>query len=195
MSWHSTASNDWFRLQMLDEVLAAAPPAEQEDKAAEAAPEAAADPADAHATAAVAAAPALAEAGTDGAVAGDDAADDVDEVVSAKATASDATTKVTPASAAQASAGPHPDAGTADKAEDASAAPADFGSLLTDEVSALKDKKQQKFRVHDTGIRTVLFLEMPHVTKGAGPCEVRCKFLATCRCLWQLLSVCNERMC
>jgi hypothetical protein len=48
----------------------------------------------------------------------------------------------------------------------------DFSSLIAKEVSGLRDKKQQRFRFHNTGIRTLLFLEMPFVVPGAGPCEV-----------------------
>jgi hypothetical protein len=49
----------------------------------------------------------------------------------------------------------------------------DFGSLIADEVAALKDKKQHAFRFHDTGLKTIVFLEMPFATKDAGPCQVR----------------------
>ena len=67
-------------------------------------------------------------------------------------------------------------AAAADPADaDKAAAPQgaqDFGTLIQDEVSDLKDKKQHAFRFYDTGIKTLLFLEMPFATKEAGPCQV-----------------------
>lgn len=57
-------------------------------------------------------------------------------------------------------------------AKEDDAAP-DFASLLAAEVGDLKDKSKQRFRFHDTGIRTLLFLEMPFATADVGPCQVR----------------------
>lgn len=67
--------------------------------------------------------------------------------------------------------------GEAHAATTSSRGVSDFSSLIAKEVSGLKDKKQQRFRFHDTGIRTLLFLEMPFAVPGVGPCEV-----CTCCC-------------
>jgi hypothetical protein len=61
---------------------------------------------------------------------------------------------------------------TSDTLGEHSDAAQDFGSLIEKEVADLKDKKQHAFRFHDTGIRTLVFLEMPFATKDAGPCQV-----------------------
>lgn len=66
-----------------------------------------------------------------------------------------------------------PDIPIKEGAEAAQPATTDYNTLLEKEVLDLKDKKQLRFRFHDTGIKTLLFLEMPFATKGAGPCEVR----------------------
>eukprot|EP00892_Ulva_mutabilis_P004902 jgi/Ulvmu1/2784/UM140_0014.1 len=49
----------------------------------------------------------------------------------------------------------------------------DFGQLISSEVKDLKDKKKRPFVVHDTGIKTCMFLGMPLVSEATpGPCEV-----------------------
>jgi hypothetical protein len=58
---------------------------------------------------------------------------------------------------------------------------ADFSSLIAKEVSNLKDKSQHRFRLHHTGVKTLLFLEMPFARNGAGPCEVRAVWLHATR--------------
>ena len=62
-------------------------------------------------------------------------------------------------------------------AQNAAAPAADYSSLIAQEVTTLKDKKQRHFCPHDTGIRTLLFLEQLRPWPGAGPREVRACWL------------------
>ena len=56
-----------------------------------------------------------------------------------------------------------------------------FSKMISSEVKDLKDVKKQPFVVHDTGIKTCMFIGMP--LAGAdmpGPCEVRSAPLPPC---------------
>lgn len=50
----------------------------------------------------------------------------------------------------------------------------DFSKMISSEVKDLKDVKKQPFVVHDTGVKTCMFVGMPLVSESTpGPCEVR----------------------
>lgn len=50
----------------------------------------------------------------------------------------------------------------------------DFSKMISSEVKDLKDIKKQPFVVHDTGVKTCMFVGMPLVAEDKpGPCEVR----------------------
>lgn len=57
----------------------------------------------------------------------------------------------------------------------------DFSKMISSEVKDLKDVKKQPFVVHDTGIKTCMFIGMPLVGADMpGPCEVRSAPLPPC---------------
>lgn len=62
----------------------------------------------------------------------------------------------------------------------------DFNKEIAKEVTGLKDRKKQRFKMYDTGLRNCMFIEM-RVDKGQpGPCEVRA---VLCRmCSWSDVS-------
>lgn len=50
----------------------------------------------------------------------------------------------------------------------------DFSKMISSEVKDLKDVKKQPFVVHDTGVKTCMFVGMPLAAEDKpGPCEVR----------------------
>ena len=60
------------------------------------------------------------------------------------------------------------------EADGEEAAATDFSSLISDEVTDLRDKKKQRFRLHDTGLKNCMFIEMDVDAGKPGPCEVCC---------------------